>query len=100
MTTGKIGNSRQLDARHAKNETLELSDTTVQKKGKIQRTGADQVDISISKAEVEKLKKLANEMPDSRTNKIASLKRQVSRGTYRIDTVVVAEKMLANRRWT
>lgn len=99
--TGKIDNNSLLsNVGHAKNETLEQGDAYIQKKGKIQRVGAEQVDISIRKAEVEKLKKLATEMPDSRSDKIVSLKQQINRGTYHVDADVVAEKMLANLRGT
>jgi negative regulator of flagellin synthesis FlgM len=56
----------------------------------------DRVELSTRKDEIEKLKNTVEAMPDVRSEKVAALKQQISEGTYRVDGVKVAEKMLEN----
>lgn len=65
-----------------------------QQTDKTQVGQCDRVELSTRKAEIDKLKKTAEAMPDVRSEKVAALKQQVSDGTYRVDGVKVAEKML------
>ncbi len=54
----------------------------------------DLVELSTRKSEIEKLRKTAESLPDVRSEKVAALKQQITDGTYKVDGVKVAEKML------
>ena len=56
--------------------------------------GSDRVDISISREDIAKLENAASQPTDERSRKVASLKEQLSQGTYRVDAELVAKKML------
>ncbi len=60
----------------------------------------DRVELSTRKDEIEKLKNTVAAMPDVRSDKVAALKQQISAGTYRVDGVKVAEKMLEDFKGT
>ncbi len=54
----------------------------------------DFVELSTRNTELEKLKKAAAALPDVRSEKVSALKQQISVGTYKVDGVKVAEKMM------
>lgn len=56
--------------------------------------GPDRVDISVSKEEVENLKKTMQGMPDVQSERVARLRNDIATGTYQVDGKLVAEKML------
>lgn len=60
---------------------------------KTQSGKVDQVDLSTRKSGIEKLKKIADALPEVRTEKVAVLKHQIAEKTYRVDGAKVAEKM-------
>ncbi len=57
---------------------------------------AGPVDRFTPKGGIETLKKMVAELPDDGEERVASLKQRVSLGTYRVDTTLVAEKMLGS----
>ncbi|WP_298266742.1 flagellar biosynthesis anti-sigma factor FlgM [Geobacter sp.] len=59
--------------------------------------GADRVELSLGKAQVERLKQTAVGEPEFRAEKVAALKQQIQDGTYQIDTRAVAAKIAALR---
>lgn len=54
----------------------------------------DRVELSTRKSEMDKLLKTAADMPDIRAGKVAELKQKIDDGSYKVDGVKVAEKML------
>jgi negative regulator of flagellin synthesis FlgM len=56
--------------------------------------GPDRVDISVSTAEVESLKKTMQGLPDVQSDKVARLRNDIATGTYQVSGKLVAEKML------
>jgi negative regulator of flagellin synthesis FlgM len=68
--------------------------------GKTSGQEFDRVELSTRKDEVEKLEKAINELPDVRSEKVASLRQQIADGTYHIESTKVAEKILASRKGT
>lgn len=73
-------------------ETLENTGVTGRQKESEQK--AEPLDKFSPEVGIEKLKKMAADLPEYRGEKIASLKEQVSLGTYGVDAGLVAEKML------
>lgn len=89
----KIGTDKSLSRANINaNDTVGL--TAGVKKPKAKGPRDEQVEISVRKAEVEKLKKLAAGLPEYRSDSLATLKQQISQGTYRVDASRIAEKML------
>jgi len=74
-------------------ETLENAGVAGRQKESDQKAGP--LDKFTPKGGIERLKKMAAELPEYRDEKIASLKQQVSLGTYGVDAGLVAEKMLS-----
>jgi negative regulator of flagellin synthesis FlgM len=54
----------------------------------------DRVELSQKAKDLQEAKKLLNEMPDVREEKVALLKKQIEDGSYRVDGEKVAGKML------
>jgi len=54
----------------------------------------DEVILSPRAAEVQRLKKLANDVPDVRQEKIDAIKKQIEAGTYNVSTRSVAESII------
>ncbi len=67
-----------------------------QKTDKTKAGQPDQVVLSTRKSEIEKLRKTAEAMPNVRSEKVAALRQRISEGTYKVDGVRVAEKMLSD----
>ena len=61
---------------------------------KVQAPLQDRVELSTRKVEIEKLVKVVEAMPEVRTERVNALKQQIAEGSYNIDGVKVAEKML------
>lgn len=61
---------------------------------KIRAGAGDRVELTTRKDEIEKLKKAAAAMPEVRSDRVAALKERVADGTYKVDAVMVAERML------
>lgn len=74
-------------------ETFEKAGVAVRQKESDQKAAS--LDEFTPKGGVERLKRLMDELPDYRNEKIASLKQQASLGTYAVDAGLVAEKMLS-----
>lgn len=55
--------------------------------------GTDRVDFSISR-DVERFRKILNDIPDVRSPKVDELKPLVEAGTYQVESTLVARKML------
>lgn len=55
----------------------------------------DRIDISQKGKEVASLISSINNLPDVREEKVQTLKEAVNAGTYRVDAIKVAEKMLS-----
>ena len=54
----------------------------------------DRVDLSPSFRMIKKIEEVALSAPDTRTDKVAALKKQVESGTYRVNSDALAGKML------
>lgn len=55
---------------------------------------ADSINLSSGAGLLNKVKNVVNTAPDIRSEKVASLKREIEKGTYRIDSDKIADKML------
>ena len=82
-----------------KNESVGRSETAVRndtaaKAGEAVRSGGDRVNISISSEDIARLNEASAAQSDDRAQRIASLKAQVENGTYSVDPVKVAKKIL------
>ncbi len=71
-----------------KNKTAEKT-TPVEKSG-----GKDMVNLSKEAKEVSRLKALIDQLPDVRTEKIDALKKAIESGSYTVDSLKLAEKIL------
>ena len=58
--------------------------------------GVDQVKISASSLDVQKMKGIIQNTPDLRMDRVQALKEQIERGDYEVDPYRVADKMLMN----
>jgi len=58
--------------------------------------GVDQVKISASSLDVQKMKGIIQNTPDVRMDRVQALKEQIERGDYEVDHYRVADKMLMN----
>ena len=69
----------------------------VQRKTSISRSrklSKDKVILSPRATEVQRLKKLANDVPDVRQEKIDAIKRQIETGTYNVSAKSVAKSII------
>ncbi|WP_298436442.1 flagellar biosynthesis anti-sigma factor FlgM [Geobacter sp.] len=57
--------------------------------------GADRVELSLGKAQVERLRQTAAGEPEFRAEKVANIKQQIEAGSYQIDPRAVAAKIAA-----
>ncbi|MBI4686806.1 MAG: flagellar biosynthesis anti-sigma factor FlgM [Nitrospirae bacterium] len=55
---------------------------------------SDKVNISARAKDIEKLKEAINDLPDVRTQKVESVKNAIMEGTYEVNSIKVAERML------
>ena len=70
------------------NPTAEISST--------QTPSGDQVHLSSSSVDVQKMKSIIQETPSVRMDRVQALKEQIERGEYQVDPYRVADKMLMN----
>jgi len=56
----------------------------------------DRVDLSMRSREAGKMKEVLQATPDERLAMIESLKKEIGQGTYRVDSLKIADKMLDN----
>ena len=61
-----------------------------------QATSGDQVQLSSSSVDVQKMKSIIQETPSVRMDRVQALKEQIERGEYQVDPYRVADKMLMN----
>ncbi len=61
-----------------------------------QTTSGDQVQLSSSSVDVQKMKSIIQETPSVRMDRVQALKEQIERGEYQVDPYRVADKMLMN----
>ena len=54
----------------------------------------DLVQISGKAKELEELKQIINQMPEIRTEKVEALKKEIQEGTYKVDSLKIAGKIL------
>jgi negative regulator of flagellin synthesis FlgM len=55
---------------------------------------SDQVHLSGKAKELAELKQVINQMPEIRTDKVEALKKAIQEGTYQVDSLKIAGKML------
>ena len=57
-------------------------------------SAADTVDLSSNSRDVQKMKEILAQTPETRMEMIESLKKQIDEGTYQVDSRDIADKML------
>jgi len=91
----KIDNQDMLSSINLyQNEPISKKDDAARPQEKTQVQQQDRVELSTRKTQIEKLKKTVEAMPDVRSEKVAELKQQIANGSYRVDGIEVAQKML------
>ncbi len=55
---------------------------------------SDQVHLSGKAKELEELKQIIQQMPEIRTDKVEALKKAIQEGSYQVDSLKIAGKML------
>jgi negative regulator of flagellin synthesis FlgM len=83
---------------NVKSEPVENSDSAAIAGQKSPGQGADRVELSINKGEIEQLKKTMQAIPEVRNEKIARLKEAIDSGSYKVDGKEVAAKMIQSWR--
>jgi len=83
-------------ANRYKSDPIEKKDDSSRAKSKTVSPGSDRVELSINNSEIEQLKQTMLGISDVRAERVASLKKEISDGTYTVDSKKVAEKMLEN----
>ena len=64
------------------------------KKRSFEIRGKEKVELSARAREIQRAKKLIEQLPDIREERVARIKAQVERGTYRVSSRQVADKLL------
>ncbi|HKZ16782.1 MAG TPA: flagellar biosynthesis anti-sigma factor FlgM [Geobacteraceae bacterium] len=91
----KIDNQDMLSSINLyQNEQISKKDDAARPQEKTQVQQQDRVELSTRKTEIEKLKNTVEAMPDVRTEKVEALKQQLADGSYRVESIKVAQKML------
>ena len=54
----------------------------------------EKVDLSAKAREIQQVRKILEETPDVREEKVQALKRQIANGSYQVDAAKIAEKMV------
>jgi negative regulator of flagellin synthesis FlgM len=60
----------------------------------VQTGVAERVNLSTKAKDIQQIRQLLDQTPDTREAKVLELKNQVERGTYKIDAGKIAEKMV------
>ena len=76
------------------NDQLAKKAENGQQSVKTQEQQLDRVELSTRKGEIEKLDKAVKALPDVRSERVAALKQQIADGSYQVDPMDVAAKML------
>lgn len=64
-------------------------------KGQVEKAGiTDRVELSGKAQELAELKSMINQLPDVRTDKVQALEKAIANGTYKVDSLKVAGKMI------
>jgi negative regulator of flagellin synthesis FlgM len=54
----------------------------------------DDINLSFSQADLSKVRELVKKLPDVRLDKVESIAREIEAGTYKVDSMQVADKMM------
>ncbi len=65
-----------------------------EEKGAVNKAGSDRVNLSDRAKEIAKLKSEINNLPEIRTEKVQEIQKAVANGTYKIDSIKIAQKMI------
>ena len=75
-------------------DPAEIRKLEEQKAHKLTDTRSDSVQLSPLAEDIKALKKLISQVPDVREDKVGEIKRAIESGTYQVDPILVAEKIL------
>jgi negative regulator of flagellin synthesis FlgM len=59
-----------------------------------EKTTGDRISLSNGAREIAELKKMIDQLPEIREDKVAAIKKAIESGTYNVDSMKVAEKIL------
>jgi len=92
----KIHNNKPPDSSeiYLKTRKVNLSKRPVEKTETGRQEVSDRVSISGQAKEIEELKEVINQIPEMRIDKIEEIKEAIRKGTYKIDSYKIAERML------
>lgn len=92
----KIEGRKPLDSSEVQLRTQKLGKTgqVSQAESPGQVKTSDQVNLSQEARELSELKRIIEQMPEIRTEKVEALKKAIAEGRYRIDTLAIAGKIL------
>lgn len=93
----KIEGSRTPDSQEVQIRTQRLNkqETTSATQATLQKgTKTDQLHLSGRAKEMEEMQNVINQMPEIRIDKVETLKQSIKAGTYKVDSVLVAGKIL------
>lgn len=92
----KIEGRRPLDSPEIQLRTQKLGKTeqVAQTESPQNVQPTDQVNLSAQARELSELKKIIEQMPEVRTEKVEALKKAIAEGRYKIDALAIANKIL------
>lgn len=93
----KIQGNGPIDGKEIYNKIQDLvKSSPADKKQQAEKTGGedDRISLSGKAREIAELRKLIEQLPDVRTDKVEAIKKALDSGNYNIDSLKVAEKIL------
>ena len=92
----KIEGNSQVSGKELFNRINDLGkNQEAEKKADTQDTGTkDKISLSARTKEIDELRALIRDLPDIRTDRVEEIKKAVDAGSYNIDSLKVAEKVL------